>query len=791
MRIDGTSAGDNLQGTDGDDVINGFSGFDQINGRGGNDVIDGGADSDSIEGGAGDDVLDGGDGNDFITDFASGSDTLRGGTGADSISVGHYGSIGALETLVVEAGTGDDRVELNSAARGTMTVDLGDGADMISLGFISNAAVTISTGAGRDTVTLQQSAFLNSAPVLTDFQVGDLGDLFDIGDYLARNASNFDGSNPFGASRHLRLRQSDADALLEFDRDGIVGTGSSFTTLIRFSNADARAFTAANIGGYAPSGDPVQGAVISGTENSESLTGTVGADTITGLGGFDQIDGRNGNDIIDGGAGSDNIQGGFGDDVVDGGDGDDFISDNGGSDTLRGGTGNDIITVSHSPSGPTTVAETIRVDGGSGDDRVGYYVFTTGTGTIDLGEGADRLMLGNGPGAVRATLGAGRDLVELSSFAAQNAVPVITDFTSGVNGDNIEITSNFTFGFQGWDGSNPFGASGYLRLVQAGPDTLFQIDRDGAVGRNAGFQTLARLENVSAASLTAENFSGYAPTFIAAADLATAFVTAPALVTEGVDSSFTLGLTLKNVTNVSTAVTMSFLNDRSTAANGADVNVGSFSGTFSVIQSAAGDYLINLGRIAVLDDAAVESEETIAIRITASGQTFETGTDSIVVEIKLRSDDPAGTAGADTLTGTPGGDVLRGLAGSDSLSGLAGRDLLEGGLGNDLLLGGADGDVFLFTGSGLGNDRIGDFRLDDVLVTTRKIIDKDGDGVILFGSDRDLDFTGGGQVVITTDAGARLTSLEYDGAFAVGDLTYFVYSRIGSVAGVSDADLLL
>lgn len=141
--------------------------------------------------------------------------------------------MGALETLVVEAGTGDDRVELNSSARGTMTVDLGDGADKISLGFISNAAVTISTGAGRDTVTLQQSAFLNSAPVLTDFQVGDLGDVFDIGDYLARNASNFDGSNPFGASGHLRLRQSDADALLEFDRDGIVGTGSSFTTLIR------------------------------------------------------------------------------------------------------------------------------------------------------------------------------------------------------------------------------------------------------------------------------------------------------------------------------------------------------------------------------------------------------------------------------------------------------------------------------------------------------------------------------------------------------------------------------
>lgn len=791
MQIDGTPGADNLQGTEGDDVINGFGGFDQITGKGGNDIIDGGADGDSIDGGAGNDVIDGGDGDDFITDFGGGSDTLRGGLGADSISVGHFGLSTTVETLVVEAGSGDDRVDLGSSTGGTINVDLGDGADRIALGFLQSAEITIRTGMGRDTITLQQFASLRSAPTLTDFQVGDLGDVFDFSEYLARNAANWDGSNPFGTSKYLRLSQSGADTLLEFDRDGAAGTGFSPTTLARFQNADGSAFTAANLGGYAPSGEPVQGAAITGTTGSDNLTGTVGDDIISGLAGFDQIDGRNGNDVIDGGANSDSIQGGFGNDVVDGGDGDDFISDNGGSDTLRGGAGNDSITVSHSPSGPSPSVETIRVEGGTGDDRVGYYVFTPGSGTIDLGEGADLLMLGNGPGAVRATLGGGRDRVELSSFAAQNAIPVITDFATGIDGDNVEITPSFTSGFQGWDGSNPFGANGFLRLVQAGVDTLFQIDRDGVAGRNAGFQTLARLEGVSAASLTADNFSGYAPSFVNAADLATVFVTVPALVTEGKDSAFTLGLTFKNVTSLSTTVTMTFLADQSTATNGADINAGSFSANYMITQSPAGSYRTDLGTIVVLDDAVVELEETVSVRITATGQTFESGTDSIVVQVKLRSDDAMGTSGADTLTGTGGDDVLRGLLGADTLSGLGGRDLLDGGQGNDLLSGGADGDAFLFAGNAIGSDRISDFDLNDVLVTTLRLADKDGDGRIAFGSDRDLDFTGGGQVVITTDARTRLTTLEFDGSFAADGVTYFVYSRVGSAVGVADADLLI
>ncbi|KQN74682.1 calcium-binding protein [Sphingomonas sp. Leaf62] len=787
MQIDGTAASETLSGTDGDDVINGYAGFDIINGRGGNDIINGGDDGDSLEGGAGDDIIDGGDGNDFVNDFTSGSDILRGGSGADTINVSHFGATGLTETIVIDAGTGDDRVDFNSSAKGTATIDLGDGADRLSFGTVSNALLTITTGAGRDTIVLQPYTSIGTAPVITDFQTGDAGDIFELSEYVARTTINWDGSNPFGSAGFLRLVQAGTTVLLEADRDGPNGSMSSFVTLVRFENSLVEAFTAANFGGYAPSGTAVVGRTITGTDNFDTLTGTVGADVISGFAGRDQIDGRNGNDIIDGGADSDTIQGGFGNDVIDGGDGDDTISDTGGSDTIRGGAGNDSIFVSHSSNG---TAETIRIEGGAGDDVVSYYVFSPGTGSIDLGEGADRLILGNGQ-AVRATLGSGRDRVEFASFAPQNAIPTIADFTAGADGDVVDISTNFTFGFQGWDGSNPFDSSGYLRLLQAGKDTLFQIDRDGAAGRFSSFQTIGRLENVDALLLTAENFGGYAPTVVNGADLATAVVTTPQVVTEGIDQTLTIGLTFKNVTSLNTFVSMSFVTDMSSATNGSDVSVGTFSGSFSITQSPAGDYRFNLGSVAILDDGLVEADETIAIRITATGQLFDTGTDSTVVQISLRSDDRAGTDGADVLNGTAGNDILRGFAGADTLTGLTGRDLLEGGQGNDVLSGGSGSDVFLFAGAILGNDRIKDFGADDLLVTTLKLADRDGNGVIGFGSDRDLDFTGGGQAVITSDAGTRVTSLEYDGSFVADNITYYVYSRAGSSVGVAEADALI
>jgi Ca2+-binding RTX toxin-like protein len=730
MDITGTNGADTLTGTTGDDTISGLGGFDRIDGKAGNDVIDGGADGDSIEGGAGSDTLDGGEGDDFLSDTGDGSDTLRGGAGRDFISISHFGMSAAAEAIRIDAGTGDDTVGYFVGTTASAIIDLGDGADRLTLGSAFNSTITATLGTGRDTIVVQPFVTFATAPVFTDFAVGAEGDTVDIADYLAGGLANWDGSNPFGASGHLRLVQAGTSTALQIDRDGASGTAAGFVSLLTFQSTDAARFTEANFGGYAPDGSALVGKTITGTAGFDTLTGSVAGDTINGLAGADTIDGKAGNDIIDGGADNDFIQGGIGNDHVDGGEGNDSISDAGGSDVLRGGAGNDVISVFHSTNGPNPATETIRVEGGTGDDRVNYYVFSLGSGTIDLGEGADRLALGNGPSAVRATLGAGRDTLELSGFANAGVVPVITDFVAGPAGDTVDLSQNFTFNFQNWDGSNPFGAAGYLRLVASGANTLFQIDRDGAAGRNTTFQTLALLENTAAALLTADNFSGYAPTVVSAADLATAFVTAPAAVTEGTDTSFKIGVTLKSVANVFTTVSMAFLPGQSTATAGSDVTVPTFSGTYSITQSPASDYSFDLGAIAVIDDLLVEGEETIAIRVTASGQVFDTGTDTTVVYVKLRSNDPLGTAAADTLNGSSGDDVLLGLGGNDVLYGNGGADRLDGGRGNDMLFGGTGADGFVFDLLARGEeDVVKDFGASDRLFSTVKLADSNNDGV--------------------------------------------------------------
>ncbi len=676
MKIDGSAFDDILDGTDRDDVINGYAGDDTISGKAGNDVIYGGEGNDRIDGGSGNDVLDGGSGTDFIYDWDGGSDTLRGGAGDDTISIVHFGSGSKIEAAVVEGGAGNDQVTFRGSAFGTATIDLGDGDDRFSLGYIpAGAQVTVTTGTGRDTITIEEFSLVGSKLVVTDFVTGNAGDTFDIGNFLGQTAVNWNGANPFGSGQYLRLRQSNGAVLVELDRDGSAGSSFAYTTIVRFENTVLAAFSAANFGGYDPSGAPVIGAVVEGTAVSDKLTGSAGPDIITGLGGNDTIYGLNGNDVIDGGAGADVIYSGYGNDTVDGGEGNDVIRDSGGSDILRGGAGNDVISWIDS-SGLNT--NTVQIDAGMGDDTVSLSAFSYGTATINMGDGADTVDLGNSSGIVRVSLGAGRDNVQFGGFLEETTAAIITDFKSGPDGDNIDIAHILSFDLSFLEGRNPF-ALGYLRLVQSGQDTLLQIDLDG-VGRDEEFHTFGRLEGVVATSLVSTNIGGFVP------------------------------------------------------------------------------------KVGALTDP--KPEEII------------------------------GTEYGDDLPGGGRDDVIRGLGGDDFLLGFEGRDVLEGGEGNDILMGDlgggdADSDVFLFAGKRLGADRIEDFGMSDLLVTTSKLADRNRDKIIDFGSDRDLDFTGGGHAVIYTDTGDRLTRLEYDGSFVSDNVTYYVYSRVGSAVGVSDADALI
>lgn len=128
----------------------------------------------------------------------------------------------------------------------------------------------------------------------------------------------------------------------------------------------------------------------------------------------------------------------------------------------------------------------------------------------------------------------------------------------------------------------------------------------------------------------------------------------------------------------------------------------------------------------------------------------------------------------------------------------------EGFVLTDDVLGGeetdSEADIFFFDTAldlDLGDDVVDAFGARDVLVTTTQILDSNNDGLIGFGADALLDLPGGvggpgdpggpgegGTVSMTNNFGGTITSLEYDGSVTRDGVTYYVYSTVGSSAGV-------
>jgi Ca2+-binding RTX toxin-like protein len=78
-------------------------------------------------------------------------------------------------------------------------------------------------------------------------------------------------------------------------------------------------------------------AIVTGTNDADSLIGTNGDDYVTALDGNDTVFAGPGQDTIDGGNGRDSLRGAEGDDVIDGGLGSDVLRGNEGNDVIRGG----------------------------------------------------------------------------------------------------------------------------------------------------------------------------------------------------------------------------------------------------------------------------------------------------------------------------------------------------------------------------------------------------------------------------------------------------------------------
>lgn len=483
--LTGSAFGDTLRGTDDFNLIvdtgvgagaTALSQTDSLFGYGGNDSIQvtrgtaAAAVATNIN-------MDGGDGDDFIelrggtlsaalATNAAGLSATATGAAATYMALGTTSNDRNVDVVTVDGGAGNDRIILSGVAsatinagsgndvvsismRGATTVNnyqitLGDGADIIQLGVGSNAAnsTDVASTARTDRVT--------------DFQVGDAGDKFEMTNFLNFGLTGYTANSNAFADGHLRLVQSGTDLLLQSDRDG-AGVTNGFVTIFTISNGYTGGFTAYNfdgfIGNLTLTGIGALNEKIVGATGNDVLSGGDGNDKLMGLAGNDTLDGGNGNDTLTGGAGDDTLIGGAGNDTASYGDatgnvtvslaiagvqatgsGNDTLS---GIENLTGSLHNDTLT------GDTTAN---ILFGGDGDD-----ILNGGAGTDTLlgGSGADKFLFDHGTG--QDTVGdfvSGSDKLDLSAFgfADFTAVQAATHDVGGNavidlgGGDSVTLT---------------------------------------------------------------------------------------------------------------------------------------------------------------------------------------------------------------------------------------------------------------------------------------------------------------------------------------------------------------
>ena len=494
-QITGTASDEYIYGSYDRDVIDARGGNDFISAFDGDDTIYGGSGNDIIYGMAGADVMYGGGGDDEFVMTDEGDDVAFGQAGNDLFVV-TYGYSG---TARVGGGTGNDTVYFEGGNR--LVANMGDGNDVVSFLSLPTGGARLTLGAGRDLVYFESVYQSSGVLVITDFETGNTGDVFSM-DWLDPYWYGYDSDNPFTAGI-LKLVQVGDDTVLRLDGDG-PGGELGFQTIAIFQNTDATAFTTTNFDGIPPDGSPVPGVTLIGTAGNDGLFGTNFSDTLEGRGGSDRLYGFAGNDLLNGGAGSDFISVGAGNDTAIGGGGNDEIySQENGDDILYGGAGNDRFYIYRYGTSQSD-ADTIRAVGGEGDDYFAISLDADSAGHLvraSGGDGEDVFAIGDLHGRVVLALGAGSDSIWLTSIDIEPDLVVVSDFQAGADGDNILVTNALS----NWNGDNPF-ATGHVRLVQQGNDTLVQIDGNGG-GDN--FQTAVRLKGVVASELTADNFDAF------------------------------------------------------------------------------------------------------------------------------------------------------------------------------------------------------------------------------------------------------------------------------------------
>ena len=501
--LTGGSLGDRLFGDAGDDTLLGLGGTDQLFGGNDNDTLTGGPGGDTMSGEGGNDrmIWNPGDGTDVMEGGANlgGSDIaeVNGGSGAEVFTITANGTrvlfqrvdpapfsldIGTTESLVLDAGGGNDSISTtgNLAALIALTLNGGAGDDTI-LG--SNGIDIILGDVGNDFVDGQQGndfAFLGADNDTFQWDPGDGDDTIEgqAGtDQIVFNgnagAENITLSATGGRTRIFRDLGPvtlDADDVEQFTINA--GGGADNVVINDISATDATTVTV-NLSGT------IGGTTGDAQVDFVSVVGGVGAETIDVVGagtalavtgmpvflGVNQVEftdrlnvfGAAGNDIInasalasgivvlalDGGLGDDTINGSAGSDQLFGGDNNDVVDGNQGLDSAFLGAGNDIFNWDPGDASDVVEGQTgtdeLRFNGSNANENINIQ--PNGGRSSFIRDVAAVTMDMDDIETIRYRALGGADNVIIANMAGTDVTQIIVDLAAASGGGDNQIDS--------------------------------------------------------------------------------------------------------------------------------------------------------------------------------------------------------------------------------------------------------------------------------------------------------------------------------------------------------------
>jgi Ca2+-binding RTX toxin-like protein len=529
LHFDGSAETDGsflLTGGAGNDTLIGGAGDDFFKGRGGDDFIDGGAGknratfSDDPNGvtvnlnlqghaqntGDGNDTLNhiqdvsGGIGNDTLTGDANanwlwgegGSDTINAGGGDDIVQLGSNGT-GTIGTDVADGGTGFNTLDFDDNGNGSAGVTFSlalqgsqqaTGEDNLTATNFQNVTGT----SGDDIITGDAHNNVLYGEDGNDSLSGGAGNDTLYGDKAyAAAISNGGGDGPPGAVDADPGLGGD-DVLMGGAGNDILDGGPDGSNTASYADATASVAVDLTIVG---TGQNVGGGDGKDTlTNIQNLIGSAFNDTLTGDGNDNTIDGGAGNDHIFTNGGVDTVTGGDGNDTL-------FVSGNG-EFSFSGGAGIDTVDFHLASFGAeiTLAADVENFTGSSSDDDVGIadpsstvaHVMSGGDGDDTMGSGAgnDKLDGGNGDDSLDISAG-GNDVVTgdagADTIIAGAALTASDKIDGGADYDILLLDGDYSAG------------------VSFGSTTLLNVEEIDLTGGNSYKLTTADVTVAAGANL--------------------------------------------------------------------------------------------------------------------------------------------------------------------------------------------------------------------------------------------------------------------------------------------------